>query len=69
LRIIWEPYIDELLVVVDDIEERKVDDCMTSQRQKNSNISVVSNERPLIYMYVYAYDYNYRESMSCVNEH
>ena len=28
LRIVWEPYIDELLDVVDDIEEREVDDSM-----------------------------------------
>ncbi len=30
LRIVWEPYIDELLDVVDDIEEREVADCMTN---------------------------------------
>jgi len=28
-RIVREPYVDELLDVVDDIEEREVDDCMT----------------------------------------
>ncbi len=28
LSIVCEPYIDELLEVVDDIEEREVDDCM-----------------------------------------
>jgi hypothetical protein len=30
LRIVWEPYIDELLDVVEEIEDREVDDCMTN---------------------------------------
>jgi hypothetical protein len=40
LRIVCEPYIDELLEVVDDIEEREVYDCMI-------NSSMVSQ-----YMYI-----------------
>jgi hypothetical protein len=56
LRIVWEPYIDELLDIVDEIEDSEVDDCM---------FSVFRN----CWICGFFGEYIYIESMSCVNEH